>query len=619
MSETVPEIAHAVGVAAAAPTKLIVAVHGVGDQVGYETVQSVATRVGAYYGVASALPLGRFYSVSEAGQEAMPSPQLMVDPPDPKRFAALKLGFAEVYWAPIARDVVTKGHILENTRKWMQTIGARVVAHGISNRGWVRRDVDRLVTVLDELVRTVFVLERVTYFAGKAGFFTFDLARLLGDFVNDVQIVADFDAYRGRILSRFDEVMTASLKLVPDSAASTEIYLVAHSEGSVVAFLSLLQALHQPDEHPWINHVRGLMTIGSPIEIHHLLWPGLWSERQPALIPSPQLSKQCVIRWHNYIDDGDPIAYELKETRKWLKKSGFSRRLRLKEMTYSRSYLPGKAHIDYWRDEDVFGYFLAKVVHRNHVERGRHVRRPGDRRFARAISWLIPQAAMAAILMLAVYLLYKPAAAALGVEPTPIGVGRDVAGIAILLLGVTAAARIPRIMDHHGWWTLSGVLLVASMLFYANVACPETQLHLGGPLAALTGLPDLPIRVTSIADRAPGCIAKTDTRSESSALALLLLAGLVAALSGIVVRRNPRYADLVLVLAGLISTAGLIVRVLYLRGEEPRAEIWPVVLAAIAFFYLWWLTALLFDLTFVWQRYVRQSAASSHLASMVAS
>jgi hypothetical protein len=232
------------------------------------------------------------------------------------------------------------------------------------------------------------------------------------------------------------------------------------------------------------------------------------------------------------------------------------------------------------------------------------------------ISWLVPQVALAAILMLAVYLLYKPVAAALGVEPTPIGAGRDVSGIALLLLGVTAAARIPRIMDHHGWWALSGVLLVASMLFYANVTCPETQLQLGGPLAELTGLPDLPIRVTSIADRPPGCIAMTDTRSESSALALLMLAGVVAALSGIVVRRNPRQADLILVLAGLISTAGLIVRIVYLRGEEPRAEIWPVVLAAIAFFYLWWLTAMLFDLTFVWQRYVRESAASNHLARL---
>ena len=46
---------------ARASTKILVAVHGIGDQIGYETVQSVATRIGAYYGIAPALPLGRFY------------------------------------------------------------------------------------------------------------------------------------------------------------------------------------------------------------------------------------------------------------------------------------------------------------------------------------------------------------------------------------------------------------------------------------------------------------------------------------------------------------------------------------------------------------------------------
>src|SRR5262245_21579873 len=145
MPETVPEIACAVGVATAVPTKLIVAVHGVGDQIGYETVQTVAARVGAYCGVAAALPLGRFYSGSQAGQTGTPSPQLMVNPPDPQQFAALKLGFAEVYWAPIAREVTTEGHTLENTQKWVQTISARVAAHQKAN--WGSREHDRLVTV----------------------------------------------------------------------------------------------------------------------------------------------------------------------------------------------------------------------------------------------------------------------------------------------------------------------------------------------------------------------------------------------------------------------------------------------------------------------------------------
>jgi hypothetical protein len=42
------------------------------------------------------------------------------------------------------------------------------------------------------------------------------------------------------------------------------------------------------------------------------------------------------------------------------------------------------------------------------------------------------------------YLLYRPVEGALQANLRPVEVGRDVLGIAFLLLGVTAAARIPR-------------------------------------------------------------------------------------------------------------------------------------------------------------------------------
>ena len=45
-----------------------------------------------------------------------------------------------------------------------------------------------------------------------------------------------------------------------------------------------------------------------------------------------------------------------------------------------------------------------------------------------------------------------------------------------------------------------------------------------------------------------------------------------------------------------------------LHGDS-RVPAWPVVLAGLAFLYLWWLGILLFDLTFVWHRYIRCSVA----------
>jgi hypothetical protein len=38
-----------------------------------------------------------------------------------------------------------------------------------------------------------------------------------------------------------------------------------------------------------------------------------------------------------------------------------------------------------------------------------------------------------------------------------------------------------------------------------------------------------------------------------------------------------------------------------------KPPLWPVLLAGAAFLYLWWLAALIFDLAFVWQRYIRQA------------
>ena len=47
-----------------------------------------------------------------------------------------------------------------------------------------------------------------------------------------------------------------------------------------------------------------------------------------------------------------------------------------------------------------------------------------------------------------------------------------------------------------------------------------------------------------------------------------------------------------------------------LRMHPP---IWPVLVGGAAFLYLWWLAALIFDLAFVWQRYVRNSVANDRL------
>src|SRR4029077_16445707 len=93
-------------------TKLIVAVHGVGDQYSFATIQSVVDQFCSFFGTPPGIPLGSFHT----GQ-----PGFSVPPPYP-RAPFDSLGFAEVYWAKIPRTVVDDRHTLEEAKKWAHTI-----------------------------------------------------------------------------------------------------------------------------------------------------------------------------------------------------------------------------------------------------------------------------------------------------------------------------------------------------------------------------------------------------------------------------------------------------------------------------------------------------------------
>src|SRR5258708_2189655 len=92
-----------------APMKIIVAVHGIGDQSAFETARSVADRFCAYMGLPVAIPLGWFHNAKTSFLGAyIPTSDLKWFPDG--------LGFTEVYWADVPRGLVTKGYTLEEAR-----------------------------------------------------------------------------------------------------------------------------------------------------------------------------------------------------------------------------------------------------------------------------------------------------------------------------------------------------------------------------------------------------------------------------------------------------------------------------------------------------------------------
>jgi hypothetical protein len=375
---------------------------------------------------------------------------------------------------------------------------------------------------------------------------------------------------------------------VNDSGDLPELYLVAHSEGSVVMFIALLTALSARQKYPWIAAIKGVMTIGSPIEVHHLLWPNLWQSLAPdtaaAVTPIP---------WCNYLDHGDPIAYELRATREWMQTTGFARALALREFAFSRSFVPGKAHTDYWTDDAVFGHFFETVVKLRRDER--NVPKPADpvpdRHLAQISSYVLPQVLIAALHFLATFVLYRAIYAALAPNANlSVGdVGQDVFGIGLLLLGMTAVARIPRLTASLFWRSFSLISLVAALAVYVWVTSAATRATLGAIFGSHT----------------------------TAGVSFAVLS--IALVSGWAGSRWPRTGVRTLPILGLLGTFGLVGAQLYRAYSPDRHDVsvWPVLLASVAFFYLWWLGALLFDLVFVWNVHVRHSKVADQIETIV--
>ena len=127
--------------------KVIVAVHGIGDQFRYETIQAVAAQFCLYFDQPPAITLGRFHSALFSDDQTTPADlrgvkdtvrglwQALADkgtaaaPPAPSPGPAALvltadpgpklpgLAFAEVYWADVPRRPARDEHTLEETKK----------------------------------------------------------------------------------------------------------------------------------------------------------------------------------------------------------------------------------------------------------------------------------------------------------------------------------------------------------------------------------------------------------------------------------------------------------------------------------------------------------------------
>ena len=391
--------------------KLVVAVHGIGKQFRYATIQSVADRFGAYCDLRFGIPLGNFHPSPSGSVSALRVP----DPPYPPKFpqGLVDTGFAEIFWANIPGEAVKQQDTIEETKAWAKTVVERVRALDCQKNSGPTVNYEKTSAVVDEMIETIGVIENLLFIGQKAGVVKFDLQELLTDYLGDIQIVTEFADYRARILKEFHRL----LQQLNQRHQPEEIHIVAHSEGTVVAFYGLLEAMSTsaPPNSGWVEKVAGFMTIGSPIDKHLVMWPRMWDQFQRATPNAPRRP----IQWRNYFDFGDPVGFELDTAREWLLEGQWMHSparpndcfhfTNKHEFGFTRYPFPGKAHNDYWEDKAVFDHFISNVIDPPGPGEDREPKPPPKTEFVPwAVSWIAPYLLCFALLLLGSYIIYKP-------------------------------------------------------------------------------------------------------------------------------------------------------------------------------------------------------------------
>lgn len=466
--------------------KVIIAVHGIGDQVRNDTSLATTIRFCDYYGYPGMVPLGAFHHAGEGSHPGV----VLTEPPPTPGFSG-KIGFTEAHWADIARKISEDHYTLQETKAWARSIVNRIrVLASLPGTGQGAGAVDpstidyhRIRLVIEEIIDAIAVLESLLFLSHKAGLAEFELKKILDAFLGDVQLVTDFAPVRAEIVKRFHGALASAAETYPNA----QFHIVAHSEGTVVSFLGLLEAADHPDRHPWIDRVRGFMTLGSPIDKHLILWPGLFDRFR-----GPHRDTQARIRWMNYADYADPIGFELDTCKDWLIARRYATVFdfskdedKPNDFAFRRYPVPGKAHVDYWGDPAVFDHFIRFVVDgqppRNEAERAHLKAGPPSKWWVwlvtRVVAYLIPLA----LVHVGVYIL-------LAVVGDYLAAGKPVVrpdfiptvlALSWLVAGTTVWLRMLRLTGGRKWALVGGLIYAASVgafFLVVNRLGPRTEL-----------------------------------------------------------------------------------------------------------------------------------------------
>jgi len=185
--------------------------------------------------------------------------------------------------------------------------------------------------------------------------------------------------------------------------------------------------------------------------------------------PAPQNR----IKWRNYVDYGDPVGFELDTARDWMACRHYDENFDFTpadDFAFGRYYLPGKAHNDYWEDEEVFGHFIDGVVKSPPTA---HRHGPKDKWGAQFCSYVVAYAIPLALVYAGVYLLYKMVGKYLEPASAPAHMAKNVALLGGLVAGTIVLWRMFVLTRSVKWRLIGvGVATATTLLFGISWKAP---------------------------------------------------------------------------------------------------------------------------------------------------
>lgn len=205
-------------------------------------------------------------------------------------------------------------------------------------------------------------------------------------YLSDVQLYGEHLNVRGRAVSRFHRMMERIYEWhvkgeeEKGTNRNPRFIFLAHSLGTVLTMDSLCYAHvdHQKNPMPfpsyhetsdgkkieynydWAKYAHTLITLGSPIDKYIVLW---WQNYDYLKDPGLYTKRGNRILHINYTDEQDPVGHKLDKFRATAAYDAlFLAKNCERQEVFKRYGIPGKAHIDYWEDQQLTDNLLTNIT-----------------------------------------------------------------------------------------------------------------------------------------------------------------------------------------------------------------------------------------------------------------